>query len=64
METVLDENASGHQATIQGAVRFENVSFGYVEGMDVLQNINFTVEPGQTVAIVGQTGSGKTRWRS
>ena len=59
-ETELDENAGGHRATIEGAIRFENVSFGYVEGMNVLQDINFAVEPGQTVAIVGQTGSGKS----
>ena len=60
METALDENAEGHQATIQGGIRFENVSFGYTEDTQVLQDISFTVEPGQTVAIVGQTGSGKS----
>ena len=60
METELDENAEGHQATIQGGIRFENVSFGYTEDTQVLQDISFTVEPGQTVAIVGQTGSGKS----
>ncbi len=59
-ETELDENAGGHQATIEGAICFEDVTFGYVEGMNVLQDINFAVEPGQTVAIVGQTGSGKS----
>jgi ATP-binding cassette subfamily B protein len=59
-ETELDENAAGYRATIQGAICFENVTFGYVEGVNVLQDITFTVEPGQTVAIVGQTGSGKS----
>lgn len=46
---------------IQGEIRFENVSFTYAEGLKpVLQNISFTVEPGQTVAIVGPTGCGKS----
>ncbi|MCA9955954.1 MAG: ABC transporter ATP-binding protein, partial [Anaerolineales bacterium] len=59
-ETLLDENSAGHQAEIKGAVRFENVSFGYVGESNVLQDIDFAIEPGQTVAIVGQTGSGKS----
>lgn len=58
-ETDLDENEAGHQAPIQGQVTFDQVSFGY-NGEPVLQEISFSVEPGQTVAIVGQTGSGKT----
>ena len=58
-ETDLDENEAGYQAAIQGQVTFEDVSFGY-NGEPVLADISFSVEPGQTVAIVGQTGSGKT----
>ncbi len=42
----------------KGRVVFENVSFGY--GEPVLQNISFTAEPGQTIAILGATGSGKS----
>ena len=59
-ETLLDENAAGHQADITGVVKFENVTFGYVVGSTVLQGIDFEIEPGETVAIVGQTGSGKS----
>ncbi len=59
-ETDLDENAAGYQGEIVGAVAFEAVTFGYVEGVEALQNISFTARPGQTVAIVGQTGSGKS----
>lgn len=43
-----------------GAVRFENVGFGYDTGEDILKDISFTVQPGQQVAIVGASGSGKS----
>lgn len=47
----------------QGRVEFKNVSFRYARtgsGEDVLRDISFTAEPGETVAIVGGTGSGKS----
>jgi len=59
-ETELDQNPGGHAAPIRGAIVFENVSFGYTEDAPVLHDLSFTVEPGQTIAIVGQTGAGKT----
>lgn len=43
-----------------GKVEFKNVSFAYVDEQYVLRNVNFKVEPGETVALVGHTGSGKT----
>ena len=45
---------------IVGKVEFEHVSSAYKEDEPVLQDVNFTAEPGQTVAIVGPTGAGKT----
>ncbi|HEX6172144.1 MAG TPA: ABC transporter ATP-binding protein [Chitinophagaceae bacterium] len=45
---------------IKGKIEFENVIFGYNPGNPVLKNVSFTVNPGETVAIVGHTGSGKT----
>ena len=47
-------------ARIKGKVEFKNVNFAYVGDRYVLKNISFTIQPGQTVAIVGHTGSGKT----
>jgi len=44
-----------------GEVRFENVGFQYIAGgPTVLQDVSFTVKPGECVAIVGETGSGKS----
>ena len=45
---------------LTGVIRFENVTFSYVEGEPVLRDVSFEVRPGQRVAIVGATGSGKT----
>lgn len=45
---------------VAGRVTFEHVSFGYSPGTPVVKDLSFTVEPGQTVAIVGHTGAGKT----
>jgi ATP-binding cassette subfamily B protein len=41
-------------------VEFRHVSFAYVPSRLVLHDVNFTAEPGQSVALVGHTGSGKT----
>ncbi len=43
-----------------GHIRFEHVTFAYVEGEPVLKDVSFEVRPGQRVALVGATGSGKT----
>lgn len=43
-----------------GSVEFKNVTFGYVDGQPVIKNMNFKIEPGETLALVGPTGSGKT----
>lgn len=49
------------QAVIQdGKIEFRNVTFSYDGKQDVLKNITFTANPGETVALVGHTGSGKS----
>ncbi|MEO4052595.1 ABC transporter ATP-binding protein [Solibacillus sp. CAU 1738] len=43
-----------------GLIEFKDVTFSYDNQKDVLKNISFTVNPGETVALVGHTGSGKS----
>lgn len=59
-ETDLDRNIEGYNEPMHGSVTFEDVCFGYQPEKPVIQDVSFSIEPGQTVAIVGQTGSGKT----
>jgi ATP-binding cassette subfamily B protein len=44
----------------RGQVMFDQVSFGYRDGLHVLQDISFVAQPGQVVALMGPTGSGKS----
>jgi ABC transporter transmembrane region len=45
---------------IEGKVEFTHVTFGYEEGIPILEDLSFTVNPGQRIALVGPTGAGKT----
>lgn len=45
---------------IKGEVNFQNVCFSYEDGVQILNNVNFTAKPGDTYAIVGPTGAGKS----
>ncbi len=45
---------------IRGAVQFDRVSFHYLPGQPVLQQISFTVRPGEKVALIGPSGAGKS----
>jgi ABC-type multidrug transport system fused ATPase/permease subunit len=44
----------------KGKLEFENVTFEYVKGRPVLNNVTFSVQPGERIAILGATGSGKS----
>ncbi|WP_446745046.1 ABC transporter ATP-binding protein [Silvibacterium acidisoli] len=48
------------ERAIAGDIRFENVSFSYVEDKPVLRNISFAAAPGTVTALVGSSGSGKS----
>ncbi|ULQ52505.1 ABC transporter ATP-binding protein [Flavihumibacter fluvii] len=47
-------------AKVKGRIEFDHVWFGYNDHQYVLKDLNFVVEPGETIALVGHTGSGKT----
>ncbi|MGJ6979763.1 ABC transporter ATP-binding protein [Aestuariimicrobium soli] len=57
-ETTPD--AHGTLPATRGEVRFERVTFSYRQDRPLITDLNLTVQPGQTVAIVGPTGAGKT----
>ena len=55
------ENAIQHPDRFEGKIEFQDVSFQYEDGdLPVLHDISFTIQPGETVAIMGETGCGKT----
>ncbi len=56
---VKREATANFSQPMKGKIEFRNLSFGY-NGKKILNNINLTIEPGQTIGLVGQTGSGKT----
>lgn len=58
--TVADAEDAVKMPPIKGQVTFEHVTFAYEEGKDVLKDLSFTVEPGESVALVGPTGAGKS----
>jgi ATP-binding cassette, subfamily B, bacterial HlyB/CyaB len=65
IEAKPEEDAQSSRQTIgklQGYVKFENVTFRYNKDAEqnILENINFEIKPGQTIALVGRSGSGKT----
>lgn len=58
--TVKDKEGAAELAPIRGAVSFEDVSFSYEEGKEVLSHVSFSVRPGESIALVGPTGAGKS----
>ncbi|WP_310483367.1 ABC transporter transmembrane domain-containing protein [Chamaesiphon sp. VAR_48_metabat_403] len=65
IEAKPEEDRDSHRQDIgklKGYVKFKNVTFRYNKNADtnILENINFEIKPGQTIALVGRSGSGKT----
>jgi ATP-binding cassette subfamily B protein len=59
-QDILPVSAHFQEFALKKEIRFEQVDFAYLVGHPVLKNINFTVQKGETLAIVGHTGSGKS----
>lgn len=57
---IKDRPGAGPLMAGEGAVEFDNVSFGYDPRRTVLKNVSFRVDPGKKVAIVGPSGAGKS----
>ena len=60
-KTSLQDGSLANENQSKGTIEFKDVSFRYPDAdADVLENISFSVKPGQTVAFIGSTGSGKS----
>ncbi|MBT3169525.1 MAG: ABC transporter ATP-binding protein [Candidatus Cloacimonetes bacterium] len=59
-EPIEDMKTGVSDTKFEGNIEFENVSFQYEDNHPILKDVSFTVEKGQTVAILGPTGSGKS----
>ncbi len=57
---IKDDPDATEMPAIKGSVDFEDVSFSYEDGVEVLKHVSFHVVPGETIALVGPTGAGKT----
>lgn len=61
---VVEKTNARSIGRVKGEITFKNVSFQYIEGVDVLRGISLRIRPGETVALVGPTGVGKTTFAS
>lgn len=59
-ETEIDTQRTHELKNVVGNIKFENVSFTYSEGSEVLSNISFEAIPGSVTALVGSSGAGKS----
>ena len=57
---IKDEEGDVSLENVRGQVDFDNVTFSYEDDINILENVNLHVKPGETIALVGPTGAGKT----
>ncbi|GMQ79267.1 MAG: ABC transporter ATP-binding protein [Anaerolineae bacterium] len=57
---IVEKPTARWVSPIEGRIVFDKVYFSYDEGRQILSDISFLVEPGQTIALMGPTGSGKS----
>ena len=57
---ISDKENAADLETCEGGIVFDHVSFSYIEGTPVLEDVSFTCKPGEMLALVGPTGVGKT----
>lgn len=58
--SIADGAAAEQMPKIEGEVVFDHVDFSYDDKVKVLDDVSFTIRPGETIALVGPTGAGKT----
>ncbi|MDR0877277.1 MAG: ABC transporter ATP-binding protein/permease [Treponema sp.] len=59
-EYIPDTGSHPVEGMVRGHIEFDDVHFSYKRGEEVIKGLSFTVNPGETAAIVGYTGAGKT----
>jgi ABC-type transport system involved in Fe-S cluster assembly fused permease/ATPase subunit len=59
-QEIVDKPDAKELEVTQGRIQFENVCFAYDPEREILKNLSFSIEPGQTVAVVGPSGAGKS----
>jgi ATP-binding cassette subfamily B protein len=57
---IVDEEDAAVLKDVEGLIEYDNITFGYDNHDKVLENVNITIEPGETIAFVGPSGAGKS----
>jgi ATP-binding cassette subfamily B protein len=59
-DVIPDRDDGGHLDSVEGRVTYDDVSFSYDDGEQVIHDVSVDVQPGETIGLVGPTGAGKT----
>ncbi len=58
--SIVDPDSPKDLKSFSGAVEFQNAAFAYLPEQPILKNVDFTIQPGETIGVAGTTGSGKS----